>query len=123
MNPFHKAQAMTGDMTRSSALSPLIWLCLEISVPCLSAAWYLKSGILTYVFISIALLPIIQTIRSYTYFMKKNPDALRSEKYNVEIKKLEILGTKDKPLIEGERPIKNPDPALISSSEGEIKPQ
>lgn len=109
MNPFQKAQTLTGDMVRGSALAPLLWLCLEISVPCLGAAWYLRSGFLVYVFILIALLPIIQVIRSYHYFMKTNPDCLRSEKYNIEIKKLELLGNKDKPLDSNEQAIRNPD--------------
>lgn len=108
MNPFHKAQTLKGDITRSSSLSPLLLLCLEISVPCLSAAFYLKSGILAYIFIIIAILPIIQIIFSYVYFMIKNPDALRSEKYNIEVKKMELLGNKDKLLNKDEQATKNP---------------
>jgi len=91
-------------------LGPLLWLCLEISVPCLSAAFFLKSGLLVFVFIIIAILPIILTLFSYVYFMIKNPDALRSEKYNIEIKKLELLGNKDKPFLDGkEQAIKKPE--------------
>ena len=108
MNLFPKAQTFKGDITRSSSLSPLLLLCLEISVPCLSVAVYLKSGVLVYIFIIIAIFPIILTLYSYVYFMRKNPDALRSEKYNIEMKKMELLGSKDKPLNENEQATKNP---------------
>jgi hypothetical protein len=109
MNPFHKTQSLSGDISRSSALSPLLWPCLEISCPCFGGAFLLKDGWLAYILIFIGFLPVIYAIRCYTYFMKVDPDALRSEKYNIEIKKMELLGSKDKLLEIGEEAIKNPN--------------
>jgi len=69
----------------------------------------LKGGVLAYILIGIGFLPVLHAIRCYTYFMKTDPDALRSEKYNIEIKKMELLGSKDKLLEIGEEAIKNPN--------------
>ncbi len=52
-------------------------------------------GVLVFVFIGIAFLPILAFIISYMYLLFKHPNYLRSEEYQLKAESLKLLGDKD----------------------------
>jgi len=93
-----RGAGVIGKVTVNSSLNPLIW---PIGLLCLVLVCSFFTGvndwriIFVVVFISVLILAVIV---AFAYFAKTNPDALRSESYNLEVKKYhyESMGQKGK---------------------------
>jgi len=61
-----------------TAMDSILVLVALVTVPCLIIFAFIHY----WIFLMIACAPIVQFIRVYEYFMKKNPNMLRSEKHS-----------------------------------------
>jgi hypothetical protein len=68
---------------RSSALTPLQWLIGILGSTTLGAAYAQAPALLVWLLGIATVISAGILVRAYWYFMKKDPDALRSEKYSL----------------------------------------
>jgi hypothetical protein len=83
---------------KSSALSPLLWLNSLISLPCLIGSFYKDSDFRWALFI-IATIIILFTLMQYVELRKINPNFLQSEKFQLEIHKMDMMRQQGSPII------------------------
>lgn len=73
----------TGSGKRSTALQPLLVLAGIVGAMLISAVWVgAPTWMIVGLFVSFCIL-LLLIFWGYLYFMKTNPDALRSEKFNI----------------------------------------
>ena len=83
---------------RSSALSPLLWLNALVTVPLYIASFMLSSDFRWAPFI-MATAVLVYTLIMYKALIKINPRLVQSEKYQLEMQKLDIVSQKGGPII------------------------
>jgi hypothetical protein len=91
-------QKVLGLGYRSSAISPLLWLNALIGVPCVVSSFMIQSNFRWAPFLpgtGIA----IYTCYSYRHLINIDPRLVQSEKFQIEMQKLDIIGEKGGPII------------------------
>ncbi|WGQ15563.1 hypothetical protein [Sphingobacterium faecium] len=79
---------------RSNVLKPIMWIMFVLfafTITCL----YLKQEVFAYIFIGLGIIFLILSAYAYFYCLHKDPDLLRSEKFNIEktaLEKVAITG-------------------------------
>jgi hypothetical protein len=118
----HKITSALQTLRVRSAVNPLLWLCALISFPIFSIG--IVKGTLSWYLVITALLPIFAVLYAYFYFMRSNPDYLRSEEFQIQKKTLELIGEKGQEfpvtssdLVEIARPEKNMLPYFPKTEE------
>lgn len=93
-----RGAGIIGKISVNSSLNPLIWI---IGLFCLVLVTSFFTGVndwrVVFVVIFLGVL-LLAVLLAYAFFAKTNPDALRSETYNLEAKKYqyEMMGQKNK---------------------------
>jgi hypothetical protein len=83
---------------RPSAFSPLLWMNGLISAPCFMLTALLPSPF-QYAMFSLGGLVVLYTLGMYTYLVMKDPRLVQSEKFQIEMQKLDIIAEKGGPII------------------------
>ena len=78
---------------RRTALSPIVWA-LGVIVPALLVSAYIGSTILQYLFAGVLGLLVITLVVGFFYCLIKKPDYLRSERFHIENRRLDIAAKK-----------------------------
>jgi len=76
-----------------SAVQPLLWLCLIVTLPCLFLAPK-EDGAARIGLFAIGSVPVLLFVVAYCYFMIRDPDRLHSEDYQLRSRALDIVETK-----------------------------
>lgn len=79
---------------RSSALSPLLWLCAVVVPSCIYGAATTTSPTLRVALVLFAAIPLLATIGAYFYFLFKDRDRLHTEDHIVQMRALEMIAEK-----------------------------
>jgi hypothetical protein len=120
-NVFRTIVTLASQVARDSAMSPYLWLCAIIclgSFVGLCFSIFEKSIIGEIIFAIFAFLPIVLFAKAYSYFMRNNPDCLRSEKYLLQKQAIDVFGDQNKDAnIEGVASVKNPALKEIAATE------
>lgn len=87
------AQSAVAAIRVRSALNPLLWFCLPMSVLCIYCSSS-AAGAVQWFLLGCAAVMIFSVVFFFAYFAVKNPDLLRSETYNIQKQSIEMLGTK-----------------------------
>ncbi len=82
----------------SSALQPLLWLCLCVTPLCFLLAASIDHGI-RWVFAVVGILPIVFILLNYYHWRKEDPDRLHSEKFQLRLEELRIIESKSGEII------------------------
>jgi hypothetical protein len=69
--------------SRSSVLNPLQWLLVILVAGIVLCVWLHSPSWLVTLFAVMVVLVLLLFLGSYIYFMRKNPDALRSEQFSL----------------------------------------
>ena len=78
---------------RSSAIAPLLWLNALIGVPCLVSSFFTESVLKVPLFLLAAGL-LIYTLYMYRDLVKTNPRLVQSERFQIEMQKLDVIAEK-----------------------------
>jgi hypothetical protein len=81
-------QQANAEASRSTALKPLGWLIAMLLPSTLAAFYYLLPAAITGTLMLLTVISVLAYLGAYVYFLKVDPDALRSETYS--LKKLAI---------------------------------
>lgn len=95
--------------TRSSALAPLLWLNALVSIPCIFLSAFIQTPFRWAPFF-LATVIVIYTLIMYLRLKRINPRLLQSERFQMEMHKLDIVAQKGGPIII--------DPVNLPLSEG-----
>jgi hypothetical protein len=77
----------------SSAISPLLWLNALVTIPCLIAATVIQDQFRWAPF-ALGCSLLLYTLWTYGKLVKMNPRLVQSERYQVEMQKLDIVAAK-----------------------------
>ena len=86
-------QSAGGRLKVGSVANPCLWLTLIILLPSAYGVIY-TSGPPQYFFMVLAVLPVLYFFRIFSYFMKENPEKLRSESLEIRKEHLQIIEEK-----------------------------
>ena len=98
------SQSVVERVRTNSALNPLLWLCgvtLFFTTP--GAIW--GPSPISYIFLALACATVAAPILAYFIWMFRDPDKIQSEHYQLERRKIDLLGDerhRGPPLIDGE---------------------
>jgi hypothetical protein len=95
--PISILEQLAGKVEVRSATNPLLWLTAVIIIPSLSIIAFVPFWI-QIILVIIILLLLFCNIGCYIFFMIKNPDYLRSEKFHIQKQALNLLGDQSKSL-------------------------
>ncbi|MGI8773202.1 MAG: hypothetical protein ACR2JE_17400 [Acidobacteriaceae bacterium] len=100
-------QHSSGKSSRSTTLQPLVWLIIVVAGVFMGAAKYIPGSWIPSAVLGLIALVVLAFIGAFMYFMVKNPDALRSERFTLDKMALQqsrtgddISGFKERPLID-----------------------
>lgn len=79
----------TADGSRTNALNHLQWMLTAVLVSVLIAFYQKAPDVLIYFLCAILIVLLVAYLVTHFYFMVRNPDALRSEKFTIEKMALE----------------------------------
>ena len=83
---------------RSSAISPLLWLNALVTIPCLMVSAIIQTGFRWAPF-TVSVLLIGFTLWMYRHLVKINPRLVQSEKFQLEMQKLDLVAEKGGPIL------------------------
>ena len=82
-------QSSAAQGSRTTVLGPMIWIVSLIAACAVGTSWLAQSEWAQYVVIGLLIFVCLAFVLCYVYFMLRNPDALRSEKFVIEKAALE----------------------------------
>lgn len=109
INPLKYIQRASKTITTQSALNPLLWLIGITLLPAVAVTLF-GTGYLAWAVCGVFLIPIPATIVAYFMWMFRDPDRLQSEKHQMDLRKITLLGDSvagQLPTID-QKPIANP---------------
>lgn len=86
-----------GKLTVRSALNPILWLCLIVTVPILASLPFIKEPQTWLVWM--AFFPVAAAIIGFFFLLLFDRDKLQSESYQIRKRELEIIEQKGQPAI------------------------
>lgn len=127
--PLDTIQALVREGVQSiktkSAMQPLLWFCLFVSIPCFGFAVYLGSfegnnRVLLFLLVAVGFAPVLLFLSAYIFFMVYDRDRLHSEEYQLRQRELDIVETKGGKIVFQPAEVQhilNPSPRLSSAEE------
>jgi hypothetical protein len=88
-----------GRLTVKSALNPILWLCLIITIPSLACIPFVPAALI-WIVVTLAFLPVGATILGFFFLLIVDRDKLQSESYQLRKMELERIEEKGKPAID-----------------------
>jgi hypothetical protein len=103
-----------GRLRVRSALNPILWLCLIISLPAITCLPFLAQPPTWYIVLAFA--PVFAAIFGFLFLLIYDRDKLQSEDYQIRKRQLEIIEEKGRPTILAETipAISDPGSDLLS---------
>lgn len=96
LDPTKSLQSLVGKVIVRSSINPLLWLCGVISLPSLIILAFSNNSNVQIFLAILACLPLLAVFLAYGYFMFKNPDYLRSEKFQSQQHAMDLHDEKNK---------------------------
>lgn len=87
-----------GRLSVKSALNPILWLCLIITIPSLACIPFVPSAFV-WVLVTLAFLPVATAIVGFFFLLIFDRDKLQSESYQLRKMEMERIEEKGKPAI------------------------
>ena len=82
-NPFQRFGRVEGMNSKSTALSPILWMLGVFFTGTGSLYWITGKEVVLYFGFAIIVIVLIFALYAYNHFMKTDPDCLRSEKFKL----------------------------------------
>lgn len=82
-NPFQRFGRVEGMNSKSTALSPILWMLGVFFTGTGSLYWITGKEVVLYFGFAIIVIILIFALYAYNHFMKTDPDCLRSEKFKL----------------------------------------